>query len=313
MRRRNYALGRMADEGFITREQAPSRRRRSRSSPPAGRISTPSAPFFVEEVRQHLEDQLRRPAALRERSVGLHVARPEAAARRRAGARRRPAPDRSSGAASASRRNVAAERRRDASRIRAGRRGARRRRAAGRRVDRRRRHRRRRAARARPRRRAARRARPRRLRVDRQDHGRVPEAAATSSACTSTARRCRRGHDRRHARSGAGVRRRGARHPQPHGPHARDGRRPRASIAAASTAPPRRCGSSARPSSRSSTRRPSIAASRRVASCMDTPGVVVGRGRSAALRADELRQAVRGPDHAAPRRSSSRATCRPSG
>ena len=41
------------------------------------------------------------------------------------------------------------------------------------------------------------------------------------------------------------------------------------------------------------------------------PGVVVGRRRPAALRAAQLRQEVRGPDHAAARRSSSRATCRP--
>ena len=55
-RRRNYALERMADEGFITRDEAEPRPRRSRSSSrgePTGEGSV--APYFLEEVRKYLE------------------------------------------------------------------------------------------------------------------------------------------------------------------------------------------------------------------------------------------------------------------
>jgi len=55
-RRRNYALQRMATEGFITQEDADAAMRRpvvTAGRPPSGNL----APFFVEEVRQHLEER----------------------------------------------------------------------------------------------------------------------------------------------------------------------------------------------------------------------------------------------------------------
>ena len=55
-RRRNYALQRMASEGFITQEGADAAMKRpvvTAGRPPSGNL----APFFVEEVRQHLEER----------------------------------------------------------------------------------------------------------------------------------------------------------------------------------------------------------------------------------------------------------------
>jgi penicillin-binding protein 1A len=56
MRRRNYALGQMADEGFITRAQAEEAMKK-----PIVTVGRPAletdAPFFVEEVRQQIEDR----------------------------------------------------------------------------------------------------------------------------------------------------------------------------------------------------------------------------------------------------------------
>ena len=57
MRRRNYALGQMADAGFITRERAEQGERRRRSSRSAGPALETDAAFFVEEVRQQLEER----------------------------------------------------------------------------------------------------------------------------------------------------------------------------------------------------------------------------------------------------------------
>lgn len=54
--RRNYTLGRMADAGFITPQQA--EEAKAKPIVTTGRPSTDSdAPFFVEEVRQHLEEE----------------------------------------------------------------------------------------------------------------------------------------------------------------------------------------------------------------------------------------------------------------
>ena len=55
-RRRNYALQRMATEGFITREEAEAAKKRPIVT--AGRPASGNrAPFFTEEVRQHLEER----------------------------------------------------------------------------------------------------------------------------------------------------------------------------------------------------------------------------------------------------------------
>ena len=55
-RRRNYTLQRMADEGFITGEDAEAAKKRpivTAGRPPSGNL----APFFVEEIRQYLEER----------------------------------------------------------------------------------------------------------------------------------------------------------------------------------------------------------------------------------------------------------------
>ncbi len=57
MRRRNYALSRMAEEGYITREEYDAARKKPivvRGQPQQPRSV---APYFVEEVRQHLEQR----------------------------------------------------------------------------------------------------------------------------------------------------------------------------------------------------------------------------------------------------------------
>ncbi len=56
LRRRNYALERMADEGFVTRAQAEAAKKKPIVT--AGRPNLDAeAPFFVETVRQHLEER----------------------------------------------------------------------------------------------------------------------------------------------------------------------------------------------------------------------------------------------------------------
>ena len=56
LRRRNYALERMADEGFITRGRRPRPPSRSRSSRAASRARIRRiAPYFIEEVRKYVE------------------------------------------------------------------------------------------------------------------------------------------------------------------------------------------------------------------------------------------------------------------
>ena len=89
-RRRNYVLQRMADEGYITQAVAAAAAAKpieTRGQPTQESV----APYFVEEVRKYLERQVRGQAALRERPVGLHVARRRPAGGRQPGARRRPA------------------------------------------------------------------------------------------------------------------------------------------------------------------------------------------------------------------------------
>jgi len=56
-RRRNYALGRMAEEGFITRERAEAAQKKPILLAGLPGPSNSKAPYFVEEVRQHLERQ----------------------------------------------------------------------------------------------------------------------------------------------------------------------------------------------------------------------------------------------------------------
>ena len=55
VRRRNYALTRMADEGFITPAQAEEARKKPIVTGGEPNRSASVAPYFVEEVRQHLE------------------------------------------------------------------------------------------------------------------------------------------------------------------------------------------------------------------------------------------------------------------
>src|SRR5688572_15779705 len=54
-RRRNYALGRMADEGFITREQAEAAQKAPIVTRGEPNQSASVAPYFVEDVRRQLE------------------------------------------------------------------------------------------------------------------------------------------------------------------------------------------------------------------------------------------------------------------
>ena len=55
--RRNYTLGRMADEGYISREEADAASQRPIQLAPRVRRANSIAPYFIEEVRQHLEAQ----------------------------------------------------------------------------------------------------------------------------------------------------------------------------------------------------------------------------------------------------------------
>ena len=57
LRRRNYALERMADEGFITRQGADTAKQAPIVTYGQPQQPRSVAPFFVEEVRQHLEQQ----------------------------------------------------------------------------------------------------------------------------------------------------------------------------------------------------------------------------------------------------------------
>ena len=75
--RRNYVIGRMVEDGYITADQAQARRARSRSTVNP-RVLTPNAiaaGFFAEEVRRELLRALRRKEALRGRPFGAHHAR----------------------------------------------------------------------------------------------------------------------------------------------------------------------------------------------------------------------------------------------
>ena len=53
--RRNYALGRMAEEGYITRDEADEASRLPIRLAPRVERANSIAPYFIEEVRQHLE------------------------------------------------------------------------------------------------------------------------------------------------------------------------------------------------------------------------------------------------------------------
>ena len=81
VRRRNYALQRMADEGFITQAEADAAKteadRRPRTA--AQQQARSIAPYFVEEVRKHLEQRVRRQSAVRKRPVRDDDARRQAA------------------------------------------------------------------------------------------------------------------------------------------------------------------------------------------------------------------------------------------
>ena len=57
MRRRNYVLGEMADNGYITREQAEEAKKKPIVTHGQPRALKSVAPFFAEEVRQHLEQK----------------------------------------------------------------------------------------------------------------------------------------------------------------------------------------------------------------------------------------------------------------
>ena len=105
----------------------------------------------------------------------------------------------------------------------------------------------------------------------------------------------------RHARAAAGRRRRGARDRQPHRPDQGDGRRLQLR---AQQVQPRDAGAtarSARRSSRSSTPRRSIAATRRRPILMDAPVSFPPGAGQPPYSPHELRPQVRRPDHAAPR------------
>ncbi|MFP5380259.1 MAG: penicillin-binding protein 1A, partial [Vicinamibacteria bacterium] len=57
LRRRNYALGRMAEEGYITRDDAEAAMARPIVVRPDGGREATIAPYFLEEVRKHLESR----------------------------------------------------------------------------------------------------------------------------------------------------------------------------------------------------------------------------------------------------------------
>ena len=94
LRRRNYALDRMADEGFLTADAAAEAKARP--------IVTRGDPARENDLRALLprgspqvpREPLRRPAALRERPHRAHAARQPAPAHHHPGPRRRPAPGR---------------------------------------------------------------------------------------------------------------------------------------------------------------------------------------------------------------------------
>ncbi|MGH9199884.1 MAG: transglycosylase domain-containing protein, partial [Vicinamibacterales bacterium] len=74
LRRRNYALDRMADEGFITREDATAAIKRpivTRGGP--GQASNTIAPYFLEEVRKYVENTYGA-KALYENGLTVHTA-----------------------------------------------------------------------------------------------------------------------------------------------------------------------------------------------------------------------------------------------
>ncbi len=56
-RRRAYVLDRMADEGYITRKESEEAKARPFVLAPRAQRSNSQAPYFVEEIRKHLEDR----------------------------------------------------------------------------------------------------------------------------------------------------------------------------------------------------------------------------------------------------------------
>ena len=278
---------------------APSRRRRRRSSPSGGRPSTPTPPFFVEEVRQQIEERYGA-QQLYENGLAVYTTldlklQHAAEAALADGMRRIDC-----------RRGFRKPVRIDAAQVESythpswtawtAKGGV----AAGRRVGRRRRDRRRRIDGARARRRAARRAGARRLRLDRARRPAPSSRPATSSRVLVAVGGRRGEADHRLARSGAGVPGRGARGAEPHRPGAGDGRRPQLR---AEPLQPHDAGDAAARLDVQADRlrhrdRSRLHAGQHPAG---QPGVVVGRRRPAALRAAQLRQEVRGPDHAAAR------------
>ncbi len=91
-RRRNYALQRMAEDGYITEEQAAELRKKPivvRGQPQPLRSV---APFFTEEVRKYLEQKYGAKTSVRGRPVGPHRRRHPSAARSEPRRRPRSAP-----------------------------------------------------------------------------------------------------------------------------------------------------------------------------------------------------------------------------
>ena len=296
--RRNIVLQRMADERYITQAQADAAKQkpivtRGQPNQPPG-----IAPFFVEEVRKHLERQYGAKVLYENGLVGDDDARRAAAGAGEPGAS-------STGCARYDKRH--GWRKPDAQRHR---REAHDRRLQGRPLepaDRRRR----------------RRARPSSSRRRRPAPARAAHRPVSRGSRRATATRGRAGRRPRISSSRAisievaitkvddgDAARRPSRSSRRRSPKARSSpstttpARSRrwsaagASAAASSTARCRRTGSSDRPSSRSSTRRRSIAASRPTSIIVDAP-VSYPAGNGADLQPAELRPQVRGPDHAA--------------
>ena len=95
MRRRNYALDRMATEGFITADEAADGQGEADCRGAAIRPATAaSAPYFLEEVRKYLEAKYGAKALYESGLTVQHAARHAGAAGGQPGARSRPAPDR---------------------------------------------------------------------------------------------------------------------------------------------------------------------------------------------------------------------------
>ena len=294
MRRRNYALQRMADEGFITRTEADAARAR-----PVKTFGLPTqpyspAPYFVEEVRQQLEARF---GAKQLYENGLSVqtsARPAAAAGGDAGAAGRaatagPAPrvpqaDQPAGGGGRPRRLSPSPV--------AGTDGRRRRRAGGGHGHD--------DDRDPGTGRAARCADPQgRLRLDRQEHGGSAGRARRPRAGADRTARGSRTHGRRASRPGAGTAGRGGRARQPHRPHPLDGRRLRFRSQQVQPGHPGVAAAGLDVQARGvhGGDRSWLHAGQHAARC---PGVVPGRRGLTRLRAAELRPAIPGTHLAAP-------------